>query len=168
MRVQGILGTVLLSFSFSALAGTAEVSWKDVDSYTDIRPADGLKDRYQQKVMDNLTEHFKSLAAKLPEEQKLEITVTDVDLTGRLEPTFGRSTSNFVRIVREIDFPRMEFDYRLVGSAGEVLKEGQANVKNMSFNYDGLASRVRRNDLYFEEEMLTDWFEETLLNQPDE
>lgn len=168
MRVQGIVGTVLLAFSFSALAGTAEVSWKDVDSYTDIRPADGLRDRYQQKVMDQLTEHFQSLMTKLPEDQKLEVTVTDVDLTGRLEPTFGRSSSNYVRIVREIDFPRMEFDYRLVNNSGEVLKEGQANVKNMSFNYGGLASRVHRNDLYFEEEMLTRWFEDTIVNQPDE
>lgn len=169
MRVQGLLGTVFLAFSFTAVAGTAEVSWKGVDSYTDIRPASGLRDRYQQKVMDNLTEHFQSLAAKLPEDQKLEITVTDVDLTGRLEPTFGRSSSNYVRIVREIDFPSMEFDYRLANKSGDVLKEGQAHVKHMSFNYDSLASRVRRNnDLYFEEEMLTQWFEETLLNQPDE
>ncbi|RUO67100.1 DUF3016 domain-containing protein [Idiomarina ramblicola] len=168
MRVQGIVGTVLLAFSFSALAGTAEVSWKDVDSYTDIRPADGFRDRYEQKVMDQLTEHFQSLMTKLPEDRKLEVTVTDVDLTGRLEPTFGRSSSNYVRIVREIDFPRMAFDYRLVNNSGEVLREGQANVKNMRFNYDGLASRVRRNDLYFEEEMLTRWFEDTIVNQPDE
>ncbi|MCA1768056.1 MAG: DUF3016 domain-containing protein [Idiomarina sp.] len=166
MRVQGVLASVLLALSFPALAGTAEVSWKGVDNYTDIRPASGLRDRYQQKVMDQLTEHFQSLMAKLPEDQKLEVTVTDVDLTGRLEPTFGRSSSNYVRIVREIDFPRMEFDYRLVNKSGEVLEEGQANVKNMRFNYDSLASRVRRNNLYFEQEMLTRWFEDTLLNQP--
>jgi len=168
MRVQGLLGTTLFALSFTALAGTVEVSWKDVDSYTDIRPASGLRDRYQQKVIDKLTEHFQSLATKLPEEQKLEITVTDVDLTGRLEPTFGRSSSNYVRIVREIDYPRMEFGYRLVTNSGEVLKEGQANVQNMSFDYGSLASQVRRNDLYFEEQMLTRWFEETLINQPDE
>jgi len=168
MRVQGIVGTALLAFSFTALAGTAEVSFKDVDSYTDIRPADGLRDRYEQKIMDKLTEHFQSLAEKLPEDQKLEITVTDVDLTGRLEPTFGRSSSNYVRIVREIDFPRMEFNYRLLDKSGEAIKEGQAHVKNMRFNYDSLASRVRRNDLYFEEEMLTQWFEKNLISQPDE
>ncbi|MDV6316827.1 DUF3016 domain-containing protein [Idiomarina sp. HP20-50] len=168
MRVQGLLGTALLAFSVTALAGTAEVSWKDVDSYTDIRPASGLKDRYQQKVMDQLTEHFQGLAAKLPDDQKLEVTVTNVDLTGRVEPTFGRSSSNYVRIVREIDFPSMEFNYRLVNNAGDVLKEGQANVQNMSFNYDSLASRVRRNDLYFEEQMITRWFEKTLISQPDE
>jgi|TARA_R100001369_G_scaffold92801_1_gene139927 hypothetical protein len=168
MRVQGIVGAALLACSFTAYAGTAEVSWKDVDSYTDIRPADGLRDRYQKKVMDKLTEHFQELAAKLPEDQKLEITVTDVDLTGRVEPTFGRSSSNYVRIVREIDFPRMEFDYRLMSNSGEAVKEGQAHVKNMGFNYDSLASRMRRDDLYFEKQMLTQWFEETFVNQPDE
>lgn len=168
MRVQGIVATALLVMSGSALAGTADVTWKDVDSYTDIRPADGLRDRYQQKVMDQLTEHFQKLMSQLPDEQTLEVTVTDVDLTGRLEPTFGRSSSNYVRIVREIDFPRMAFDYRLVEQGGDVLEEGQANIKNMSFNYDSLASRVRRNDLYFEEEMLTRWFRETLISQTDE
>lgn len=168
MRVQGIVGTVLLALSFTTLAGTAEVSWKDVDNYTDIRPASGSKERYEQKVMDNLAEHFQKLAEQLPEDQKLEITVTDVDLTGRLEPTFGRSSSNYVRIVREIDFPRMEFDYRLVDKSGEAIKEGQAHVKNMNFNYDSLTSRMRRNDLYFEIQMLTQWFEENFVNPPGE
>ena len=90
------------------------------------------------------------------------MVVTNVDLTGRLEPTFGRSTSNYVRIVREIDFPRISFNYQLTDSSGEVIKEGQEKLKNMGFNYDSLASVKRRDDLYFEKEMLTRWFNETL------
>lgn len=162
MRIRSLVVFMALSFSALSFAGEAEVKWEGVDKYTDFEPANGHEERYQEKVKGQLAEHIQTLAKELPEGQKLTLTVTDVDLTGRLEPTFGRSTSNYVRIVREIDFPRIHFNYQLTDSSGQVIKKGQEKLKNMGFNYDSLASVKRRNDLYFEEEMLTRWFNETL------
>lgn len=163
MRIYGVAVLMVFSLSAFSFAGEAEVTWEGVDKYTDFKPANSNEERYQKKMKEQLTTHIKQLAEALPQEQRLTLTVTDVDLTGRLEPTFGRSTSNYVRIVREIDFPRLSFNYKLTGSNGELIKEGQEKLKNMSFNYDSLASVKRRNNLYFEEEMLTRWFNDALM-----
>ena len=56
-----------------------------------------LKSRYQEKTKEDFTEKFNELASLLPEKQALQVTVTDVDLT-------GRSSRRLVKVQHRIIF----------------------------------------------------------------
>lgn len=158
---------ILLAFtSLKSVAGEAEVNFEGVEDYTDFEPADGIEKRFQEKRMEELKDYLGKLAEDLPDGQMLSMTVTDIDLTGRLEPTFGQSASSHIRIVRTIDFPTMDFSYQLKSADGRVIKEADVNLKDMSFEFDTTATRHTRNDaLYFEKKMLRDWFIDTFRDQ---
>ena len=164
MRTLSMTALALVSAMLftPAHAGEAKVNFEKVDDYTDFEPANGLEERYQKRLMEELTGYFNELSADLPDGQTLAVTVTDIDLTGRLEPTFGESTSNFIRVVRSIDFPTMDFNYSLTDSNGSVIKQEDVELKDMSFDFDTMAAkRSRSDDLYYEKKMLKDWFRKT-------
>lgn len=150
----------------TAYAGEAKVNFKKVDDYTDFEPASGIEERYQKRQMEELTNFFNKLASRLPEGQTLNVTVTDIDLTGRLEPTFGEAATNYIRVVRSIDFPTMDFSYSLTDSSGAIIKEQQVELKDMSFDFDVMATKhTRTDDLYYEKKMLKEWFRNTFSEQ---
>ncbi|RUO73771.1 DUF3016 domain-containing protein [Idiomarina seosinensis] len=154
--------TIALMLSPAVLAGEAKVTFENIEDYTDFRPANGIEERFQERKKEQFTEIFNELSEQLPEGQVLSVTIKDIDLSGRLEPTFGQTTAAYARVVRSIDFPTMEFDYALTDSAGQVLEEGSAKIKDMAFDLDQAKSlKVRRQALYFEEQMLEDWFNKT-------
>lgn len=164
----------LALLSTTAIAGEAKVSFEKVEDYTDFEPASGIEERFQKRQMDELTAYFNELSQQLPKDQVLNVTVTDIDLTGRLEPTFGEGGSNFIRVVRSIDFPVLHFNYQLHGADGAVIKEDQVKLKDMSFDFGSMATKRSQNDdLYYEKKMLKSWFDETFsehlkTNQPGE
>lgn len=164
------LATMLLLSSVKGMAAEAKVNFDGVEDYTDFEPASGIEERFQKQRMDELTGYFGELAGQLPEGQVLSINVTDIDLTGRLEPTFGQSASFYIRVVRRVDFPTMDFSYQLSDANGSVIKEGDVNLKDMSFDFDTMATKHSRNDaLYYEKKMLRDWFTSTfadVINPP--
>ena len=150
----------------SVFAGEAKVTFKDVEKYTDFSPATGIESRFQEKTKEDFTEKFNELASLLPEKQTLEVTVTDVDLTGRIEPTFGQSATSYIRVVRPIDFPRINLTYKLTDAQGQVIKENSVVVKDMGFDMDSMASIKRNRDInYYEHKMLEEWFRETFSEQ---
>ncbi|MGM0526302.1 MAG: DUF3016 domain-containing protein [Pseudomonadota bacterium] len=158
--------TIALMLSPAALAGEAKVTFDNIEEYTDFRPANGNKERFQERKKEGFTEIFNKLSEQLPEGQMLSVAIKDIDLSGRLEPTFGETTAAYARVVRSIDFPTMEFDYTLIDSAGKVLQEGSAKIKDMGFDLDQATSlKVRREALYFEQQMVEDWFDKTFSEQ---
>ncbi|PYE32407.1 hypothetical protein DFP83_106134 [Idiomarina fontislapidosi] len=167
--MKRILITALIPLSFMAttvLAGEAKVTFKNVEKYTDFSPATGIESRFQEKTKEDFTEKFNELAGLLPKGQTFDVTVTDVDLTGRVEPTFGQSATSYIRVVRPIDFPRMNLTYKLIDDQGEVIKEDSVVVKDMGFDMSSMASIKRqRNINYYEHKMLEDWFRETFSEQ---
>ncbi len=148
-------------FAVTAWAGTAEITWHEPENYRDIRAGDELESRFQERVFAGLEEHFELLAAKLPENQILKITVTDVDLAGEIElqPMHGGLRS--LRIVRGFDFPSMKFSYELVTAEGEVLVEGKERIRGrdvpeQSRPYRRASSQDKSLDS--ERAMLDRWF----------
>lgn len=155
-----------LAISAPVFAGQAKVTYEKVEDYTDFEPASGVKQRFQERSMKDLTAHIEELAEQLPEDTTLTITVKDIDLTGRLEPTFGESAQQYIRVVRSVDFPRIEFSYQLTDVDGNELKAGEVNLKDMSFDFNRASSTRMSNDtLYYEQQMLKEWFKKTFSEQ---
>ncbi|HRO58774.1 MAG TPA: DUF3016 domain-containing protein [Burkholderiaceae bacterium] len=114
------------------------------------------RERERSAVLRGIEQHLQRLAAdRLAAGRSLEIEVLDIDLAGQVEPWHARTAD--VRIVREIDWPRIALRYTL-RDGNEVLASGEEQLTDMSFLRS--ANLYDRNDrLRYEKAMLDDWFE---------
>lgn len=152
----------LALMSSTALAATAKVEFKNPDDYRDIEAVNERQSSFQEQLFAGLTEHFESLASRLPDSHKLAITVTDLDITGRVEPTFGEGGSNYMRIVDRIDYPRIEFSYQYVDGNGAVLREESVNLRDLGAHQTMRSAKGSgRDELYYEKRLLDGWFKDT-------
>ncbi|RUO71992.1 DUF3016 domain-containing protein [Pseudidiomarina sediminum] len=160
--ISGILLVGLLSAN--AHAADVSVEWKDIESYRDIEAVNGVQERFEQRVMQELTEHWQTLGAQLPEQHKLSIVMTDLDLTGRVEPTFGVGGSSYMRIVDGASYPAMRFSFSYTDAEGKELSSAD-DVRLRDLGQGSSSKRSimgsSRDGLYFEKQLMDDWFEKT-------
>ena len=131
------------------------VTFKDSDKFTDARSSMGSgTDEY---YLDTIRDHLQQTASRyLAAGQKLDITVTDIDLAGEILP--GSPDLNQVRIVKEVYIPRGVLTFKLTDADGKVVKEGERKINDMNFMNN--MSVVGRNDpLFYDRAMLTRWVE---------
>lgn len=150
---------VLLACSFSAIvlaseAATAQVEFAKPESFTDAgRPRPAID---RDESLGALRDHFVAEAARrLPADQALYVTITDVDLAGDFEPRqpYGREA----RIVKDIYPPRIELSFRLVAGDGTVVKQGTRTLRDTSFLSRGAADR--QDALHYEKAMIDRWLD---------
>lgn len=148
----------LLALAFgtgAALAGEAKVTWQDPDNYTDVQPTNETKAGFQARVFRSLDEAFDSLAQKLPDGYNLQVTVTDLDLAGQVKPMRSPGGQD-IRVVKDIDWPRISFSYILSDQKGQQVAAGQENLKDMNFR-SGI--NIDTSDsFYYEKKLLRNWF----------
>jgi len=138
------------------------ITWQEPEKYADTRSPNMSRDRHREYIFEHLEAHLTELSETLPKGQSLKFTVTDLDLAGRVES--GRfsglvNTMNDIRIMRDIDIPRIAFDYQLIGMGGEVLKSESVKLKDMNYLHN-LRIRRKNEAFAYEKQMLTDWFED--------
>lgn len=156
------LGTLCVTTS-SLQAATVEVEWKNPDEFRDIRPANESKKNFRRRVFASIEGFVVDFAERLPEDQKLKVTFTDLDLAGQVWPAhfiglgIGGGNTNDVRMIRRIDIPRMSFTYQLLDADDAVVQEGEADLKDMAFQ-ERFNPAFRSEDLRYEREMLRTWF----------
>lgn len=155
-----MLGGCLLSL---AALHAAEVSivWQEPETFRDIEAGNLMAQKqFQQRVIDELGRHIKAAADQyLPDQYRLNMTVTDVDLAGDVEYFFTRFPDG-IRIVRDLYFPSIEFTYELTDETGTVRITGQENVRDIGFQFAG--SRFITNAPFgYEKRMIDKWFRDT-------
>jgi hypothetical protein len=145
-----LLAVLLLACAGAASAGVT-VKYDDPEKFQDMPRWE--KDRDQ--VLKDLSTHFAKLGQKLPAGQDLVITVKDIDLAGREEPT--RRRIDDIRILRGgADWPSMQLHYELEQN-GQVIKSGDDRLSNMNY-LDRLNRYGNTDPLRFEKQMLDEWF----------
>lgn len=164
-----ILSTsVLLTMALGGIAFTGhteaktevEVNWENPEKYRDVRPSNQSSKRFRETTFKRIDEYVSELAMSLPDNKKLIITVSDLDLAGRVWPAsfvgFGHSGSD-VRLIKDIDIPRIDFTYQLVDQAGSIVQEAEVKLKDMAFLQR--SNRLFRSEpLRYEKNMLRNWF----------
>lgn len=146
-------------FTVPAFAGQAEIDWVEPDKFTDIRPGNESRSNMQKRVFKELEQHFSELAAKLPEGQTLKISVTNLDLAGDIRYMVGPNNAT-IRVVEDLYFPKMKFDYQLINSDKSIISTAKADIKDMSFNM-GVRSSMNSEAFHYEKNMIDDWFYKT-------
>lgn len=156
-----IICSVILGFSSQTLAqAEVEIEWEKPEKYRDVRPSNESRKRFRESTFKRINEYMNKLALALPEHNKLLMKVTDLDLAGQIWPAshigFGNSMSD-VRVIKNIDIPRMNFSYQLLDESGEVLQQAEVKLKDMSF-LDRSNRFFKSESLRYEKNMLQRWF----------
>jgi len=137
-------------------AAEVEVKWSNSDKYSDMDAGEEHRKHFKERTFKSFEKHFAELAAALPEQQKLIVDITDVDLAG--DVNFGGMKR--VRVVKSIYFPRIDFSYQLLNADNTVVKGKEVSLKDMGF-ISHTSLRYRNETLSYEKEMLDDWFKQT-------
>ena len=137
--------------SGAALAGTVQVVFVQPDTFTDA----GDGDREANSSLQAIADYLQWLGRRyLPPEQSLDIEVLDVDLAGKVRPTFRWG---IVRVVgKPVDWPQIKLRYRLHAD-GKTLGSGEASIADMAYSIH-LSSYTGLDTLSSEKHMLKSWF----------
>jgi len=143
------------------------VTWGDYQTFTDVKPANGMRKAYAESTFKTLEEYMHKLAADLPLGHTLAMTITNLDLAGRVLPGsftgLGLHSADMIRVIKTIDIPRIEFTYEYKDADGIVLKTDTVNLKDMSF-MTGHNPLFSSDPLKYEKNMLRKWFKKTFSN----
>jgi len=154
MRHRTLLAAALLAAAGAAGAAVT-VDYVKPDEFIDMprSPQD------RERILKEVRQHFEKLGKDLPEGQDLNITITDLDLAGRLEPR--RWAMDDIRIMRGgADWPTIELSYTLEQN-GQVLKSGSDRLKNMMYQ-QRINKYTGGEPLRYEKQMIDDWFQKEI------
>jgi hypothetical protein len=134
-------------------ASNVTVTFHESEKFTDARSSFGSDT--DEGYLKIISEHLQKTAAKhLAAGQKLEITITDVDLAGDFIP--GNVRNQDVRIIKEIYIPRIKLSFKLLDASGKVVKEGERKLSDLNFMMN--TGIIGRNDsLFYDKELLSNW-----------
>lgn len=144
-----------VSFALSHIAYAEQESrvavvYTDADSFTDVttRGLDGIRRHLRQRA-----------ESRLAQGQRLTVTITNVDMAGRFDP-LRRPPVARVRIVTDIDPPRIDLRFTLANADGVVVREGERKLRDLGFM---ATTNLYPNDpLAYEKMLLDDWLEREL------
>ncbi len=151
-----VIGLALLlpCVAQSALVGGVKVTFVDVEKFTDILSGNESPVDAQKTVKKEFAQIFSRLGKKLPDGYQLEVSVTDIDLAGKVAYNLTQSAQN-LRVVKDTDWPRIKFSYTIKDASQNVLASGTEDLRDLDF-----ATKINtsNSEFKFEEQMLRDWF----------
>ena len=115
------------------------------DSYNDSNYLESLK-----------TFLIKRAAKMLPAGARLEVTITDIKLAGAFEPWHGPDF-RYVRFMKDVYPPRIDLQFKLIGSDGQVLREGSRKLRNLGYLQSGLTRPNDTDPLRYDKGLLDSW-----------
>ena len=153
-------GLLLMFMALQVNAAEVKVTWQDPDEYTDIREGFSYtRSGFRKHVFTVFEKFLADRAALLPEGQKLNMTVTDLDLAGETRFNFDE-----IRIIKREYIPRMKFSYQLLDKSGKELASGEESLKNMGMSHTYL-TKPSEDQFKYEFDMLNSWFKKTFAEQ---
>jgi hypothetical protein len=164
MKTKYIVMAAIVGFSITGIAVAEDMSGNDqkvkvtffeADKFSDVRDAYMPTEKGQAAYLDLIQQHIVAQAGKsIGDGQKLEVTVTNVDMAGDFEP-WHQPGSDDIRIIKDIYPPRIDLSFKLIGADGKVFKEGARELRDLGFM---MHLTLRRNEeLNYEKELLNDW-----------
>jgi hypothetical protein len=165
IALQTAVLALVLVVPATAMAGEAKMSLMNPDKFTDIKPGNGTDKSFRKGLERAFTQELSKSAKALPAGQTLEVTFTDIDLAGEVDPV-DMPGGYQLRLLKDVYFPRLQFDYRVLDASGAVVSEQKGvELKDMSY-LTGPRSATTSTSFYYETKMLREWFKKTLLGDP--
>lgn len=141
--------------------GPVAVQWSDPAEFTDLKFSGNRWRAAQGDWVRQLAEHLRETATRrLPEGERMEVTITDIGRAGRYEPWQGIQMQD-VRILRDHYPPSMKLEFHHYGADGSVLAEGSRELRDTGYLMGGSNVGGREN-LYYEKRMIDEWVRDEL------
>lgn len=141
--------------------GPVAVEWTDPAQFTELKFSGNRWESQRGNWVFQLAEHLREEAVKrLPAGERMEVTITDIDLAGRYEPGRGMNMDR-IRVMRDIYPPRMELSFKRYDASGQLVDEGQRKLRDLM--YLGKVPGTGSNDsLRYEKRLIDDWLRDEL------
>jgi hypothetical protein len=155
-----VLALCLVVGGAAAQDSRVSVDWANPEKYTDLKVTCVTRDADARALMGELTRFLQEAGARrVPEGQRLEITVTNVDMAGDIETwrTPGRCD---LRVMRDIYPPRIDLRFKLTGADGTEIRAGTRQLRDI--NYLTHAAPAAADQLRYEKALLLDWLQREL------
>jgi Protein of unknown function (DUF3016) len=164
MRSVPIAMITLLLGLAPAGAGADEsrvaVTFVQPERYTDPRASCVSREADTRALLAELQTYLTATATpRLAPGQRLEVTVTDIDMAGEFETWRGPGRCD-TRIVKDVYPPRIDLSFRLLGADGAAVRGNRRQLRDASF-LDG-ATPVTADHLRYEKALLRDWLQREL------
>lgn len=136
--------------------GPVDVRWTDPSKFTEIRRSGNSREARRGDWVQELAEHLRKRADdRLPDGQRLEVTITDITRAGNYEPWRGIQADS-IRFMRDIYPPRISLDFTLTGADGGVIAQGTRELSDIAYLQRG--SPLGDSDpLRYEKRLIDDW-----------
>ena len=136
-----------------------QINWHEPENYRDVRSPDGGQKRYRERVFKQLDKHFQKMASKhLPDNYSLKVKMTNVDLAG--DARFYTGGINNFRVLKDIHWPSMEFEYQLFEDH-KLIKKDAMKVKDMSY-LQRIGLRSQSESFYYDKRLISEWFKDEI------
>jgi len=162
MKTKLLLLAALVGFGASGVLHASDeapsnvsITFENSENYSDIRDGFTSTKKGEEANLKAIEHYVKKQAKKyLPEDQKLEITFTNIDLAGEFEP-WGKAGMDDVRIVKGIYPPRIDLNFKVTEASGSIVKEGTRELRDLNFMMN---LRINNDDrLRYEKTLIDDW-----------
>ena len=133
------------------------VNYVNPEEFSEVKQF-GQQDRFNgTNYLEPLKTYLIRRATKmLPAGDRLEVSITDLKLAGGYEPWHGPQLMH-VRFMKDIYPPRMDLSFRLIGSNGEVLREGSRKLSNMGYLQSGITRATDTDPLRYDKALIDSW-----------
>lgn len=130
------------------------------ERYTDLRLSCVSGDADTRALTGELGRFLQEAAARrVRDGQRLEITVTNVDMAGEIESWRGPARCD-LRTVKDVYPPRLDLRFRLLDADGAEARAGTRQLRDSS--YLAHAAPVTADHLRYEKALLLDWLQREL------
>lgn len=164
MKTLSLISLLALGLVAGCSTGTAnlpkgpartEVVFDHPEKFTDVKDSSNPTEKGRDSILSNLREYLVDhTSPMIPDGYKLKVVFTDVDLAGDFEPWRGPEWMD-VRIIKAIYPPALKFTYTVTDPAGQVVKQGSEDIRDMAFDMRAIADRT--DPLRYEKAILEDW-----------
>ncbi len=118
----------------------------------------GWQDRYNgvQYLAPLKAYLIKRATPLLTADQRLHVTITDIQLAGGYEPWLSPQWSH-VRIMSNRYPPRIDLKFSVTGKDGRVIREGSRRLRNLGYLTSGTAMPGNTDPLRYDKALLNSW-----------
>jgi hypothetical protein len=140
-----------------AATGTVTVHYDHPEHFAETREVQAFAPtRADPGYLQTLKGYIEKQAAReLQPGQTLDIVVTDIDRAGSYLPSVGAGQP--VRVVKDVYPPRITLRFRLLGSEGQVIREGERKLTDLGFMYDNTGGPSNTDPLRYEKRVIDRW-----------
>ena len=161
--LRTLLAVLVLCLAVGAAAAEdsrVSVVFAHPETYTDLKVTCVSRDADARALMNELARFLQEAgASRLPAGQRLEITVTNVDMAGDIEIWRGAGRCD-LRVMRDVYPPRIDLRFTLTGADRAEIRTGSRQLKDL--NYLTHAAPVTSDQLRYEKALLRDWLQKEL------